>query len=375
MSERIHKFFKDKNPATPCLVVDSEIVRKNYNSLKAALPFATIFYAIKANPEMKILSLLAEEGSHFDCASIAEIEMVLATGAAPHRISFGNTIKKHDDIKKAFDLGIRQFATDSHEDLQAISRAAPGSDIYCRILTSGEGADWPLSRKFGCDVDTAVEILTTAKMMGLTPRGISFHVGSQMTRADGWDDALQEAKAVFDRCADNGLKLELINLGGGFPTRYLKDVPSNAEIGAAIEQALARVFKDNIPAIIVEPGRGMVGNAGIIKSEVILASKKSKNDPHRWVYLDIGKFGGLAETMDEAIRYPIRTEKDGTETTPSIIAGPTCDSVDVLYEKKPYDLPLVEAGDFVFIEGTGAYTTTYSSVSFNGFAPLKAYVI
>jgi ornithine decarboxylase len=135
-------------------------------------------------------------------------------------------------------------------------------------------------------------------------------------------------------------------------------------------------FGNQIPETIIEPGRGMVGDAGVIKAEVVLISKKAADDDVRWVYLDIGKFGGLAETMDEAIRYPLRTEHDGDRTEPCIIAGPTCDSADVLYEKAPYELPVSLAiGDEVLIEGTGAYTTTYSAVAFNGFEPLKSYVI
>jgi ornithine decarboxylase len=146
--------------------------------------------------------------------------------------------------------------------------------------------------------------------------------------------------------------------------------------GNSIFRALRKHFGNAIPETIIEPGRGMVGNAGIIEAEVVLVSKKSSTDAVRWVYLDIGKFGGLAETMDESIRYPIRTPRDGSEAGPCVVAGPTCDSMDVLYEKTPYELPVsLEIGDKVLIEGTGAYTTTYASVGFNGFAPLKAFHI
>ena len=168
----------------------------------------------------------------------------------------------------------------------------------------------------------------------------------------------------------------MVNMGGGFPTRYLKDVPVAQAYGQAIFSALRKQFGNNIPETIIEPGRGMVGNAGVIKSEVVLISKKAENDNVRWVFLDIGKFGGLAETMDEAIRYPIVTPRDGDVTAPCVLAGPTCDSADVMYEKTPYPLPLsLTIGDEVLIEGTGAYTTTYSSVAFNGFEPLRSYVI
>jgi ornithine decarboxylase len=170
--------------------------------------------------------------------------------------------------------------------------------------------------------------------------------------------------------------LNMVNMGGGFPTRYLREVPVAEAYGRAIFSALRKHFGNRIPETIIEPGRGMVGNAGTIKSEVVLISKKSDTDDVRWVYLDIGKFGGLAETMDEAIRYPIVTARDGGAAGPCVLAGPTCDSADVMYEKTPYPLPLsLTIGDEVLIEGTGAYTTTYASVAFNGFEPLRSYVI
>jgi ornithine decarboxylase len=165
-------------------------------------------------------------------------------------------------------------------------------------------------------------------------------------------------------------------MGGGFPTKYLKDVPPVVTYGRSIFRALRKHFGNQIPETIIEPGRGMVGNAGIIESEVVLISKKSDEDEVRWVYLDIGKFGGLAETMDESIRYAIRTPHDGADMTPCVLAGPTCDSADVLYEKSPYPLPVtLEIGDKLLIEGTGAYTSTYSAVAFNGIPPLKTYHI
>jgi ornithine decarboxylase len=248
--------------------------------------------------------------------------------------------------------------------------------VFCRILTDGEGAEWPLSRKFGCDPEMAESVLLRARDLGLKPYGISFHVGSQQTRLGAWDIALAEAASIFRALADKGIALEMVNMGGGFPTRYLKDVPAAMAYGNAIHDSLAKHFGNAIPETIIEPGRGMVGNAGVIKSEVVLISKKHEKDETRWVYLDIGKFGGLAETMDEAIRYPITTRHDGGETAPCVVAGPTCDSADVLYEKTPYNLPLaLTVGDEVLIEAAGAYTTTYASVAFNGFPPLAAYVI
>ncbi|MFD1694930.1 type III PLP-dependent enzyme [Roseibium aestuarii] len=376
MSDRILDFLRRRKSDGPCVVVDLDIVRENYAAFAGALPDTSVFYAAKANPAPEILNLLAELGSSFDCASVGEIEMVLATGADASRISYGNTIKKERDIARAYALGVRLFAVDSVEEVEKIARAAAGARVFCRVLCDGVGAEWPLSRKFGCEPAMASDVLEHAHRLGLEAYGVSFHVGSQQANLGAWDLALAMAADVFGEMSRRGIELKMVNMGGGFPTRYLKDVPGVPSYGEAIFQSLTRHFGNRLPATIIEPGRGMVGNAGVIEAEVVLISRKSAEDPIRWVYLDIGKFHGLAETMDEAIRYPIRTPKDGDQTAPCVLAGPTCDSVDVLYEKTPYELPLSLAiGDKVLIEACGAYTTTYSTVGFNGFAPLASHVI
>ncbi len=375
-TERIIDFLNTRRPDGPCLVVDLDVVRDNFTAFRRALPDSAIFYAIKANPAPEILRLLASMGSSFDAASVREIEMALDAGATPDRISFGNTIKKERDIARAFELGVTMFAVDAVEEVAKVARAAPGARIFCRVLTDGEGAEWPLSRKFGCAPAMAIEVLRFGHGLGLEAHGVSFHVGSQQTDLNAWDAALADARRVFDSLAETGIELRMVNMGGGFPTRYLKDIPTAEAYGQAIFEALSRHFGNRIPETIIEPGRGMVGNAGVIKAEVVLVSRKADNDNLRWVYLDIGKFGGLAETMDEAIRYPIRTARDADRAEPCVLAGPTCDSADVLYEKTPYPLPVsLTIGDEVLIEGTGAYTTTYASVAFNGFEPLRSYVI
>ena len=330
MTERIQEFLRNRRSegqdTEPCLVVDLEVVRDNYQTFAKALPDSRVFYAVKANPAPEVLSLLASMGSCFDTATVAEIEMALAAGATPDRISYGNTIKKERDIARAFALGIRLFAVDCAAEVEKIARAAPGAKVFCRILYDCAGAEWPLSRKFGCDPEMAVEVLDLAKRLGLEPCGISFHVGSQQRKVKAWDRALAMASTVFRDCAERGINLSMVNMGGGFPTKYLKDVPPVVQYGRSIFRALRKHFGNQIPETIIEPGRGMVGNAGIIETEVVLISKKSDEDEVRWVYLDIGKFGGLAETMDESIRYAIRTPHDGAEMTPCVLAGPTCDS-------------------------------------------------
>ena len=376
MTDRIVDFLRNRREDGPCMVLDLDVVRDNYTAFAKALPDTRVFYAVKANPAPEVLDLLARLGSCFDAASVVEIEQVLGAGATPDRISFGNTIKKERDVARAYALGVGLFAVDCEAEVEKIARAAPGSKVFCRILCDGSGAEWPLSRKFGCAPDMAARVLEHAHRLGLVAYGLSFHVGSQQRNPRMWDGALQASAAIFKDLAERGINLAMVNLGGGFPTRYLKNVPVVKVYGQAIFRALRKHFGNRIPETIIEPGRGMVGNAGVIEAEVVLVSKKSASDRMRWVYLDIGKFNGLAETMDEMIRYPIRTEFDGDPVEPCIIAGPTCDSVDVLYEKDPYLLPVsLEIGSKVLIEGTGAYTTTYSAVGFNGFPPLKSYVI
>ncbi|MEF2073146.1 type III PLP-dependent enzyme [Consotaella aegiceratis] len=375
-TQRILDFLADRRPDGPCLIVDLDVVEQNFNAFRKALPDSAIYYAVKANPAPEILSLLASLGSNFDCASVAEIEMALAAGANAKRISYGNTIKKERDVARAHELGVSLFAVDCVEEVEKVARAAPGARVFCRVLTDGAGAEWPLSRKFGCVPEMAIDVLEAAHRLGLTATGISFHVGSQQTNTEAWDGALADAGHVFRTLSERGINLTLVNLGGGFPTRYLKDIPTAEAYGRAIFEALRKHFGNRIPETIIEPGRGMVGDAGVIKAEVVLVSRKSAADENRWVYLDIGKFGGLAETMDEAIRYPIVTGRDHDDKEPCVLAGPTCDSADVMYEKTPYPLPIsLTVGDEILIEGTGAYTTTYASVAFNGFEPLRSYVI
>lgn len=376
MTDRIRQYLSATPHDRATLVVDLERVRENYAGFARAFPDTTIYYAIKANPAPEVLSLLADMGSSFDAASVPEIEMALAAGATADRIAFSNTIKRERDIGRAWQLGVRQYAFDCEAELEKLARVAPGSRVVCRLLCDGEGAEWPLSRKFGCVPEMAERLLARAPGLGLVPFGLQFHVGSQQTNSEMWDRALATCATLFRNLADQGIYLRMVNMGGGFPTRYLRDVPEVGRYGQSIHNALRRHFGNRLPQTVIEPGRGMVGDAGIIRSEIVLISRKSDEDPMRWVYLDIGKFGGLAETMDEAIRYPIRTDHDDDAFEPMILAGPTCDSVDVMYEKTPIMLPVsLQIGETLLIESTGAYTTTYAANGFNGFPPLACICI
>ncbi|HEY1027346.1 MAG TPA: type III PLP-dependent enzyme [Pseudomonas sp.] len=370
------KAFADQHE-TPFVVIDRQIIADAYDQLGNCFPFAKVYYAVKANPAIEIIELLRDKGSSFDIASIYELDKVMSAGVGPERISYGNTIKKSRDIRYFFDKGVRLFATDSEADLRNIAKAAPGSKIYVRILTEGStSADWPLSRKFGCQPDMALDLLILAKQLGLVPYGISFHVGSQQRDIDVWDAAIAKVKVIFERLKEeDGITLQMINMGGGFPANYIQRTNDLETYAEEITRFLKEDFGEELPEIILEPGRSLIANAGVLVSEVVLVARKSRTAVERWVYADVGKFSGLIETMDEAIKFPIWTEKKG-EMEEVVIAGPTCDSADIMYENYKYGLPLnLSSGDRLYWLSTGAYTTSYSAVEFNGFPPLKSYYL
>ncbi|WP_147162020.1 type III PLP-dependent enzyme [Pararhodospirillum oryzae] len=375
MTEKMAAFLAQE-PETPCLVVDLDVIEDNYRRLRGALPAAEVYYAVKANPALPLLARLVGLGSSFDTASLPEIDMCLDVGADPARLSFGNTIKKARDIAAAYERGVRLFAFDAEEELEKIARHAPGSQVFCRLFVDNKGAQWPLSRKFGCSATMARDLLRKADRLGLDAHGVSFHVGSQQNDPGQWDVALAQVADLFTALAADGVSLGMVNLGGGLPTPYGAPVMDVNAYGTRVMAAVERLFGGQTPRLIVEPGRYMGGNAGILETEVVLVSRKDDADDRRWVYIDAGRFNGLAETEGEAIRYPIVTSRDGDPEGPVILAGPTCDSVDILYDKSGCRLPLsLKAGDRLRLLSAGAYTTTYASVGFNGFAPIRAHYL
>ncbi|MGH9127096.1 MAG: type III PLP-dependent enzyme [Acidimicrobiales bacterium] len=410
MQPRIERFIAERRPETPCLIMALEVVVERYRLLAETLPETTIYYALKANPEMAVAEVLAALGSSFDVASPAEIDLCLRCGVAPERISYGNTIKKAADIAYGYQAGVRLFAFDSLMELEKLAAAAPGSSVFCRLLTSGSGADWPLSNKFGCQPDMAADLLVAAADLGLDPCGVSFHVGSQQRDPAQWDAAVAQAAAVFAAVAQKGIELRMVNLGGGFPAQYLGDNPSIEAYADAIRGAVRRHFGSlpgGIPDLVVEPGRYISADAGVLVSEVVLVARKGYEDEERWVYLDTGVFGGLAETLSELIKYRVlvaraRPEPRGpgsrrvldlsepdtgsdqildlygpdVASGPVVLAGPTCDSLDVMYQHHRYSLPLtLAAGDQVMFLSAGAYTNAYCTDGFNGFEPMPVHCL
>lgn len=363
---------------TPNIVINLQTIKMNFIKLRDLFPYAHIYYAVKANPGAPVLKLLDTLGSNFDIASRYELDHVLSLGISPDRLSYGNTIKKAKDIEYFYKKGVRMFATDSKDDLKNLAQYAPGSRVYVRILVENSvTADWPLSRKFGCHSDMAYDLIVMAKQMGLTPYGISFHVGSQQRDIGQWNDAIAKTKYLFTSLEEEeGIKLSMINMGGGFPAHYITPTNELTDYAGEITRYLHDDFADDVPMIVLEPGRSLVGDSGILTSEVVLISRKNNTALSRWVYQDTGLFNGLIETINESIKYPVITTKDeeGAREGEVILAGPTCDSMDIMYENEKYKLPLtLTEGDKLYWLSTGAYTSTYASVGFNGFPPIKTY--
>lgn len=353
-------------PETPYLTIHLSRVRENYHALHAALPDARIRYAVKANPAEPILRLLAAEGAAFDVASIGEIDACTAAAIDGHLLTFGNTLKKPADIARAFSIGVRRFTFDTHDGATTIAEHAPGSSVECRIAPAFPSSVTPFGHKFGCAPTEAVDLLDYARSLGLRPEGVCFHVGSQQLNPAAWEIGIRCAETVFAALND----LATLNVGGGFPIAYATGAPELGLVTDSIMTALDRYFGSSPPKLVVEPGRAIVGSAGAIHCEVV--SARAGTDGRRWVYLDIGRYGGLAETENEYIRYRLRTDRDDDPVDDAVIAGPTCDGDDVLYQS--YPLPgTLQAGDRVEIADAGAYTASYASVSFNGFSPLPTY--
>lgn len=373
--QRVLDFSRTKE--TPFQLILSEIIEEKFAELQEALPFTKIYYAVKANPAIDVLRLLDRLGSNFDVASVYELRRLQGLGIAASRMSCGNTIKKFEHIKEFHAAGIDLFVTDSEGDLRNIAKAAPGSRVMVRLMAEGaQTADWPLSRKFGCSPDLAGDLLILARKLGLVPWGLSFHVGSQQRDITAWDSALSKVNYLFTWLKENeDLELKCINMGGGFPATYREKTNTVQTYADEIKRYLYEDYGNDLPEIFIEPGRSLVGDSGVLVSEIVLISRKSRTALERWVYQDCGRFGGLMETLGEAIHYPILCERSGP-TEQVVLAGPTCDSMDTLYEDYRYDLPLsLAVGDRLYWLSTGAYTSSYSAIEFNGFPPLETFVL
>lgn len=352
------------NRKTPFLAMDKLRIHHDYEQFIRSMPNAKVFYAVKTNSHKTVLKMMHALGSGFEISSELELEALLRMGVAPHKIISSNPLKTVPFIKSAHDAGIRHFAFDSVDEINKLRDHAPGSKVYVRLVVSNEGSQWPLSRKFGVESGKAVELLAAAAREQLVPYGITFHVGSQCVDEQSWADAITKSKSVWDMARTEGVELKMINIGGGFPIEYLDSIPSVDQISSVIKTSLEKQFPPDI-AIFIEPGRAVVGEAGTIASTVIA---KARRNEENWLYIDIGVFNGLMESIG-GIQYSLSTERKGP-LKKWILAGPSCDSMDIISNE--VHLPELEIGDRVYITSAGAYTTAYAS-EFNGFPIPKTY--
>ena len=344
--------------ARPFLLMDPEIIRSKYRRFRAAMPRVHAHYAVKANPDPRVIALLGAEGAGFEIASTAELDQLISLGVEPSKVHYSNPVKARQYIEYAAAKGVVWFAFDSVEELRKIHSVAPHARLYLRMDTPNIGSDWPLSGKFGAKMREVDGIIDTAVALGADLCGVTFHVGSQCRNAENWRVAIDNAKQIFTVMRQKGLTPRLLNIGGGFPVRLTKPIPSVEVIGEVVNQSIADLDEDI--RVMAEPGRYLVSDAGYFVCRVVGTSRRGDE---RWLYLDAGMFGGLLEST-QGLQYQIETDRQGSLARWHV-AGPTCDSVDVLMKDQmlPEDL---QDDDFIYFPNAGAYTTAYAS-RFNGF--------
>jgi ornithine decarboxylase len=351
--------------------MNTSVIRDRYEQFHEELrelSNAKVFYAVKANPHLDIVKLLYELGAGFEVASQDELEIISNLDIPPSTIISSNPIKIPIFIESAYERGVNSFTFDSHTEIEKLSRLATGSNVYVRLLVPNTGSEWPLDKKFGVDVEDAVSLLLEARRKNLEPYGIAFHVGSQCSSPTTWIKAIEKTKVVWELVKKQGIELRSINIGGGFPCRYTERVPSIREIIQAVKKSLKANFSHAQDIeIIAEPGRALVGEAGILVTTVIGQATRAGQD---WLYLDAGVFNGLMEVMG-GIKYQFIKANSGAVKC-WVLAGPSCDSMDIIVER--VELPEPEIGDRLYIIPAGAYTTAYAS-NFDGFHIPEIHII
>ena len=364
--QKAFEFVKYTDCEPPYLLMDKGKVRQKVHAIGRHIRNAEVFYAVKANPDIEILKLINSLGMGFEIASEGEMSVLESIGVRADRMITSNPVKSFRFLRMAAETGVNHFAFDSEAEIQKLREYVPGANVYVRLSVPNEGSEWPLSKKFAVEIDEAEHLLVLAKKKGLNPVGMTFHVGSQCTNIYNWNSALDKAKDLWDRTEKAGIRLSMLNIGGGYPIRYTKDV-----VGiSAIEKNINRLICEKFPKktrVLIEPGRAVVGDAGIFVTKVI--GKASRGDED-WLYIDVGVFNGLMESVG-GIKYSYIVEGP-KETKKWTLAGPSCDSFDVI--DRDILLPEPDIGNYVFILSGGAYTISYAS-EFNGFSIPKTILI
>lgn len=357
--ERMIKYICASSESTPYLLMDSEKITEKASLIGKGIKNSRVFYAVKANPDIGILRLINKLGLGFEIASEGELQILSDIGVGPERIISSNPMKTLKFLNMATSYGITYFSYDSYTEADKLARYAPGCNVYIRLSVPNEGSEWPLSKKFGVETDEALSLLIYARDKGINPVGITFHVGSQCTNAYNWHMALDKARDLWETAEQNGIKLNLLNIGGGYPIKYKKNVVDIETIEKNINKLIYHKFPEDL-RIYIEPGRAVVGDSGIFVATVIGKAKRADED---WLYIDVGVFNGLMESVG-GIKYSYIFEGSG-KIKKWTLAGPSCDSFDVI--ESDIELPEPEIGSYVIILSSGAYTVSYAS-EFNGFS-------
>lgn len=359
---------------TPYFLFSQDRIKEKYAEFITHFPKAHVYYAMKANAEPEFLRTLAALGAGFEVASKHELELLEAERVSPAQIIYGTSVKPAEHIKKFAAYGVDRFACDSASELEKIAAHAPGARVYARVTVNDTGSVFKFSEKFGTDRDSAVALLRRARELGLVPYGLSFHVGSQASNPHAWAEAIAHIKPAMVELAQSGIQLEALDIGGGFPCRY-----ASTEADITLEEIadLALAEYDALPyqpQLILEPGRGIAAETAVLVADVIARVERKE---HTWLFLDVGVYGGLFETMayQGSTRYRVtslRPSYDAGEM-PFAIAGPTGDSPDVITREAllPAD---IDVGDKLVFHDVGAYSLVAIS-PFNGFPKPGVYFV
>ena len=353
---------------SPLLVVDCEQVRRQYRALKAALPGVDLHYALKPLPHAAVVSCLRDEGAYFDLATTGEVELVKQQGIAPSRCIHTHPIKRDSDIRDALRYGITTFVADNPDELRKFVRYRKRAEVLLRVSFRSPNAVVDLSKKFGCDPGSVLGMIELARRLGVRVRGLSFHVGSQATDPAKYVEAVQACTNLMAEAVLAGLpSLDVLDIGGGYPVSYNEAVTPIDEFCRPIRAALSKLPPH--VRVIAEPGRFIAAPAAIAVSSVM---GKAKRDGRWWYYLDDGLYGSYSGQLFDHAKYPVAALRDGGELFESVLAGPTCDSIDVIDDN--IALPELEVGDLVVGRMMGAYTWA-SATDFNFFKRAKVVVM
>ena len=340
---------------SPLLVLDCDVLRDRYRALKAALPGVELFYAIKSLPARPVLQALKAEGASFDIATTGEIQLMQSVGADPARTIHTHPIKRHQDIRDALEFGCNTFVVDNIDELHKFKEYTGKARILLRVSFRAKQVNSDLSRKFGCSTRNIGMMLAEASRLGIEIVGLSFHVGSQAMDSDAHVDAVRECREYFGNTEMAGTEnLRILDIGGGFPADYSGEGIDLTEYCRPIMQALAD-YPENT-RIIAEPGR--VLSAPSIRSVSTIVGRAERIDA-TWYYLDDGVYGSYSGQIFDHALYPLTVFSDSKETASAVLAGPTCDSIDVVMEGG--ELPHLEIGDLVVGSVMGAYTLATAS--------------